>query len=86
MMTSPTNCSRCQSDKVIPNVHIRDYGDYGSNSQLSIEIYEKPDALIFKGTFEGPLNAWVCGECGYTELYIENPQELYSKYLEIKST
>ena len=85
-MTNPINCSKCQSDKLIPNVHIRDYGDYNSNNQLSVEIYEKPDAWILKGTYEGPLNAWVCGNCGYTELYVENPHELYSKYQEIKST
>jgi predicted nucleic-acid-binding Zn-ribbon protein len=76
-----TNCSKCQSNKIIPNVHIRDYGDYNSNNQLSVEVYEKPDAIIFKGAHPGALNAWICGECGYTELYVENPQELYLAYL-----
>ncbi|MEK6283670.1 MAG: hypothetical protein AABN95_25225 [Acidobacteriota bacterium] len=79
-MPNHKNCSKCQSNKVIPNVHIRDYGDYMSNNQLSVEIYEAPDAMIFKGTHEGGLNAWICGECGYTELYVENPRELYSAY------
>ncbi|MFN2513245.1 MAG: hypothetical protein ABR568_17710 [Pyrinomonadaceae bacterium] len=56
-----------------------------SNNQLSVEIYEKPDAMIFKGTHEGALTASICGECGYTELYVENPQELYSAYLNLKA-
>ena len=84
-MANFRNCSKCQSNKIISNVHIRDYGDYMSNNQLSVEIYEKPDAMIFKGTHEGALTAWICGECGYTELYVENPQALYSTYLNLKA-
>jgi predicted nucleic-acid-binding Zn-ribbon protein len=80
-MASPTTCSKCRSTKMISKVHIRDYGDHMSNNQLSVEIYEDPKALIFKGTHEGALNAWICGDCGFTELYVENPQELYSIYL-----
>ncbi len=82
-MASRQNCSKCQSNKMIPNVHTRDYGDL--NNQLSVEVYEEPDAMIFKGTHEGALTAWICGECGYTELYVENPQELYSTYLNLKA-
>ena len=26
------------------------------------------------------LYAWVCGECGFTELYVDNPKELFFKY------
>ncbi|MBA2527439.1 MAG: hypothetical protein H0V18_16910 [Pyrinomonadaceae bacterium] len=70
---------------MIPNVHIRDYGDYMSNNQLSVEIYEKPDAMIFKGTHEGALNAWICGDCGCAELYVESPQQLYSTYQSFKA-
>lgn len=80
-MANRTNCSKCQSTKMIPNVHIRDYGDHMSNNQLSVEIYEDPEAMIFKGTHEGALHARICGDCGYTELYVENPQELYLVYL-----
>ena len=84
-MPNRKNCSNCKSNKMIPNVHIRDYGDYMSNNQLSVEIYENPDAMIFKGAHEGALNAWICGECGYTELYVEKPQELYTVYLNRKA-
>jgi hypothetical protein len=32
--------------------------------------YENPKALIFKGTHTGTLTAYICGQCGYTEMYI----------------
>jgi predicted nucleic-acid-binding Zn-ribbon protein len=80
-MATRTTCSKCQSTKIIPEVYIRDYSPHVGNTQLSVEIYEDPNALIFKGRHEGALNARVCGDCGYTELYVENPQELYSIYL-----
>ena len=84
-MTDRKNCSKCQSEKMISNVHVRDYADLMSVTPLSVEIYEKPEAMIFKGTsYETPLKAWICGECGYTELYVENPQQLYSTYLNRK--
>lgn len=49
-------------------------------SDLTLVIYENPDALIFKGSHEGTLYARVCGECGYTELFLDNPRELYEIY------
>ena len=52
---------------------------------MSVHVYENPEALIFKGTSMGTLNAWICGECGYVETYVENPEELYSAYLKSKS-
>jgi predicted acyl esterase len=51
-----------------------------SHAESSPVIYEKPDALIFKGMHEGALYARVCGECGYAELFLDNPQYLYAVY------
>lgn len=78
------NCSKCKSPKVIPKVTIIDRADDFS-TDLSVHVYENPEALIFKGTSIGTLNAWICGECGYVETYVENPGELYSAYLKSKS-
>ena len=33
--------------------------------------------MIFKGAFKQTLHAWVCGSCGYIELYVDNPEELW---------
>ncbi len=28
--------------------------------------------------------AWVCGECGYTEFYVDDPRDFHSKHQEFK--
>jgi hypothetical protein len=79
------NCSKCKSPKVIPQARIIDRADYNVNTDLTIHVYENPEALIFKGASQGTLRARICGECGYVETYIDNPKELYSAYLKAKS-
>ena len=74
------NCSKCQSSKIIPDVRIVD--QMGHSIRLGINVYEHPEALIFKGAHSSALRSRVCGECGYVETYVENPQELYAVYLE----
>lgn len=73
-------CSKCQSNKMIPDVRIID--QIGHNIRLGINVYEHPEALVFKGAHSSALSSQVCGECGYVETYVENPQELYALYLE----
>ena len=76
-----TRCAKCQSEKVAPNVRIMDRGHYsGDAGDLSVVTYEDPDALLFKGTKRTALYARICGDCGYTELYVENPREVYERY------
>ena len=80
-MTATTVCPKCKSEKVVPAARVMDRGHYSADAgNLTLVIYENPDALIFRGSHEGTLWARVCGECGYTELFLENPGELYEKY------
>ena len=73
------NCAKCQSGKIIPDVRISDRRGY--RISLGVNVYEHPEKLIFKGTHTDALRWQVCGECGYLESYVENPQELYAVYL-----
>lgn len=74
------HCPRCQSEKIIPDVQIFDRA--GHVLRLGVKVFEHPEALVFKGAHAADLRSWVCGECGYVESYVGNPQELYSVYLE----
>jgi hypothetical protein len=38
--------------------------------------------LIFKGAVSSKLRAWICGACGFTELYVTNPQKLLEAFRE----
>ncbi len=62
-------------------VRILDRGDSNIGAgDLGVLVYEDPEAVLFKGAHKGTLYAQICGECGYAETYLENPQELYAVY------
>jgi predicted nucleic-acid-binding Zn-ribbon protein len=73
-------CSKCGCANVIPDVRIIDRGDGNWKLDLQVELYEHPDALLFKGTHQGTLRAAICGRCGHAELYVTNPGDLWAAY------
>ena len=79
-MPNVTACAKCGSEKIVPQVRILDLGDYNMPGHLSVQIEGNPDALFFKEKFKDAMKAWVCGECGYAELYVTQPRELYAAY------
>jgi predicted nucleic-acid-binding Zn-ribbon protein len=78
-------CPKCRSRDVIPHVRIVDYAHGGTKYDLHVEVYESPGALLFKGAHSGTLQASICGRCGYTEMYVTNPQELLKVYQDRKA-
>jgi hypothetical protein len=74
------NCPKCKATKIIPKVRIVDRVSYNVAGTLTVQLYENPDAMIFKYSHDGALNAWICGECGYVETSVEKPSELYDAY------
>lgn len=77
--TSDT-CPNCNSRKVIPNVRVLDRdGDYHDGS-LSVRIDRNPNALMMKGSEVCNLKAWICGECGFTQMFAIHPEALWKAY------
>lgn len=72
-------CPRCGSTRVVPRARVVDQGEH-SNGDLQVVVYGNPEALIFKDRLYGRLSADICGDCGYVELRVENPGELYQHY------
>jgi hypothetical protein len=71
------NCPKCNSLKIVRNARVIDRnGDYPDKCQ-SVRIERNPKALMFKGAEDFDLFACICGDCGYTELYVKNPEELW---------
>ena len=73
-------CPKCRSRKVIPRVRIIDRNANSGVEELSVEVHEYPYAMFFRGTHRGYLSASVCGECGFTELYLEDPAAFHAAY------
>ena len=62
-------CPKCQSNDVIDDVRVVDHGDHHSIRDLSVSVFRKPTAMMFKGTVYSDVKARVCGACGYIELF-----------------
>jgi len=60
----------CGSTDLIKNVRIVDKGMENTKYDLSLEVYEDPEAWVFKGTHEVNLSATVCESCGYVMLFV----------------
>ena len=74
-MMQSQSCPNCGSTEIIPRVRVVDHA-HRRKMDLGVEIYANPHALLFKGTHMGKLHARICGKCGYTELFVENPREI----------
>jgi len=78
-MKEDSVCPKCGSNEVIPQVRIIDSSTTGQ-TDLKVEIQADPNARIFKEPHQDELAAWICGDCGYTELYVMNPKYLLSAH------
>ena len=67
-------CPKCGSPNLIPDVSVFDPGRFGKgDGTLHTVVEERPTAWHFKGAAQSKLEAAVCGNCGYTELYAIEP-------------
>ncbi|QDT72237.1 hypothetical protein [Lacipirellula limnantheis] len=71
-----SSCSKCGSAKIVPDACT--YENKGG--RLSACVSSNPRAFIFKGFRSGYLKAWICSDCGYAELYVDNAMQLYEAY------
>ena len=53
-----------------------DRGDHHSKNDLTVTVYQKPGALMFKGTVYSDVTARVCGNCGFIELFATAHKQL----------
>ena len=80
-MVNNSVCSRCASEKIVPRVRVKGGGPYGPElGDITAVTYENPDAMVFKYSHQGSLYARICGDCGYAEMFVENPEEFYEVY------
>ena len=73
-------CPVCGSDKIMPNLRIRDRYELHQGEDLEVVIARNPDAIVFKGLHREALRATVCGECGDVRLTVDNPNGLWQTY------
>ncbi len=76
-------CPKCGSNKIMADVTVMDVGNSGPYP-LRVEIEEPEPAersfLWTPRSATGNIRAWICCQCGFTELYTNNLEELYNIY------
>ena len=78
-------CAKCGSGKMMEDVQVFDQGQH-SDGKLKLVVAEKPDAMLFKQNKLHAIKAQVCADCGFAELYLENPGEFYKSYRKSRSS
>ncbi len=71
-----STCAKCGSTELIKDVRIVDHGHGNVALDLGATVYREPESWFFKNPVLHRFNARVCGACGYTEFYVENPGRL----------
>jgi hypothetical protein len=85
-------CPKCQVKEVIPAVQVINplYTSYALQdsvqpANLTVRLEGATERGLLTTTrpaVSTDLRAWICGACGYTELYAVNPIELLLAYKE----
>ena len=76
-------CAKCGSSDVIPNVTV--VGEHGDGGDLRAVVAENPGAIwpFRKGEMKTSLKAWICGDCGFTELYAQDHAAFLAAYRKV---
>ncbi len=75
-----SNCPKCQSEKIVRDVVKIDppFAPLMVKGELTIDNV--------KGLNHKTMHAYICCDCGFTELYVSNPGSLWKKHGETKTT
>ena len=81
-MKKTGKCPKCESRNILGNVEVPDRGHNNFTFLLKISIPRRPKAIFFQKPVERPILAWICTDCGYTELYTHDPKALMAAFRE----
>lgn len=78
-------CGKCGSRRVIPNAKVLSCVDRPDLGLMAV-IARKPQAAFFRGEAQTKLIARICGDCGYTEFFADEPGVLFDAHHEAQRT
>jgi predicted nucleic-acid-binding Zn-ribbon protein len=80
-MNGPSGrCAKCGGAQLFPAM-VADRRRHHREDDLNLRVDTEPEAFLFKGSARAAVHASVCATCGFAELYVTEPQELYRAYL-----
>lgn len=72
-------CAKGGSTKFVRRARVI-AGDSADLGNVRQRVARKPSALVFKDEEKADLHARVCGDCGYTELFVDDAESIYRAY------
>ena len=77
-MPTHNECPKCGSSDIIPKQKIVS-AEGAVDSRMIVRLRERTGTWRVK-YHDHPIAAWICGACGYTELYTAKAKELSDAY------
>jgi predicted nucleic-acid-binding Zn-ribbon protein len=79
-------CPKCSSQEIMAEVRVKDRGGrFNPDNPLKAVVDEPEVSLSMSDGASGQVRAWICAQCGYTELYTDNLENLYRTYKRYKA-
>ena len=75
-MKKSGKCPKCGGTKIIEDAKVVDRAHHHREEEMKVSTFSNPTALLFKGQHSTNVSAWVCGFCGFMELYADDPSTL----------
>jgi len=77
-MRQSGRCVKCGCADILRRVRVVGLDGY----DLLLRVDGNPSAMMFKHSGHSPMDAYVCADCGFTELYARVPKNLQGPSLE----
>lgn len=75
-MKQTGKCPKCGGTNVIADAKSIDRGESFIEHDMAVATFRNPQAILFKGQQVSAVSAWVCGTCGFLELYADKPEAI----------
>ena len=76
------SCPKCGSTKIVPRARVIDRAYMGADyGNVQVGAARRPHN-VFTLQEKADVYARVCGECGFTELFVTDAASIYAAYLE----
>ena len=81
-MVTDLPCAKCGSTRIVPRARVIDRGHFNAEQgNVRVSAARRPYKL-FKLQEKADVYARVCGACGFTELFVDDPASIYTAYVE----
>jgi len=80
MAEAPTQCPRCDSERLIHDAKVEDRSKNGRHKLEVLVGFNDPEALLFTDPIRAELRAMICGDCGWVGLFVREPELLWDAW------